>query len=267
VTAEPIFVSDGDAYVPTELARSPWGPDSLHGGAPAALLARAIEGHEVDLPMLLARTTFEFLRPIPCAPLTVGVRTVRPGKKVQLVEATLGADDVEVCRATALRIRTTDVALPAGAADTTPPPPGPASGGGVRANPPDSRWRAFHNEGVEMHWMTGRFEDEGPAVVWIRLPRPLVDDEAPSPTQRVMAAADFGNGVSRELPFGPVGGYLFINPDLTVYLHRPPSGEWICLDAHTHLSEAGTGLAESALSDEHGRLGRSVQALLIDALP
>jgi len=266
VTAEPIFVSDGAAYVPTELARSPWGPDSLHGGAPAALLARAIEGHEVDLPMLLARTTFEFLRPIPCAPLTVGVRTVRPGKKVQLVEATLAADDVEVCRATALRIRIADVVLPPGTPDE-PVPPLPSSGEGVRTNPPEWGWRAFHSEGVEMHWLRGQFEEEGPALVWIRLPRPLVDDEAPSLTQRVMAAADFGNGVSRALPFGPVGGYLFINPDLTVYLHRPPSGEWICLDAHTYLSEAGTGLAESALSDEHGRLGRSVQALLIDALP
>lgn len=260
---EPIFVSDGDTFVPTELGRSPWGPDSLHGGAPAALLAGIVERHEVDVPMLLSRTTFEFLRPIPCAPLSVRVRTLRPGKKVQLVEAVLEAGAVEVCRATALRVRLADVSLPDGTVDQAPPPPLPSTGGPWTA--PDGGWRAFHNEGVEMRWVSGRFEDEGPAVVWIRLPRPLVDDEVPSPTQRVMAAADFGNGVSRELPFG-VGGYLFINPDLTVYLHRPPASEWICLDARTHLSPVGTGLAESALSDERGRLGRSVQALLVDTL-
>lgn len=263
MTPEPIFVSDGGAFVPTELARSPWGPDSLHGGAPAALLARAIEGHEVDVPMLLSRTTFEFLRPVPCAPLKIAVRTARPGKKVQLVEAVLTVGDAEVCRATGLRIRTADVTLPDGAVDVDPAPALPVSGGGWTA--PDGGWRAFHNEGVEMRWTTGRFEDEGPAVVWIRLPRPLVDDEEPSPTQRAMAAADFGNGVSRELPFGP-GGYLFINPDLSVYLQRPPTGEWIQLDARTHLSAVGTGVAESALSDQQGRIGRSVQALLVDTM-
>lgn len=261
---EPIFVSDGDAYVPTELARSPWGPESLHGGAPAALLVRAVEHHEVDGPMLVSRTTFEFLRPIPYEPLSVRVRTLRPGKKVQLVEAVLAAGETDVCRTTVLRVRVADVALPAEAIDNSPPPSVPVSGS-LRTIP-DWGWRAFHNEGVEMHWTSGRFDDEGPAVVWIRLPRPLVDDEVPSPTQRVMAAADFGNGVSRMLPFGPTGGYLFINPDLTVYLQRPPAGEWICLDARTHLSAVGTGLAESALSDERGRVGRSVQSLLVDVL-
>src|ERR671923_2096466 len=142
---EPVFVSEGAAFVPTELARSPWGPDSLHGGAPAALLARAVEGHEVDVPMLLARTTFEFLRPVPCAPLTIAVRTARPGKKVQLVEAVLTAGETEVCRATALRIRVADVDLPAEAIDDDPPPVLPPTGGGWTA--PDGGWRAFHNEG------------------------------------------------------------------------------------------------------------------------
>jgi len=113
----------------------------------------------------------------------------------------------------------------------------------------------------------GRFADVGPAVVWIRVCGRVVDDDPPSGVQRAMAAADFGNGVSRELPFGGAGGYLFINPDLTVYLHRPPVGDWICLDARTHLSGVGTGVAESALSDGQGRIGRSVQALLVDRLP
>lgn len=256
---EPLFTTDGERFVPSELTRSPWGPDSLHGGSFGALLAGLVERHEVDVPMHLARTTFEILRPVPYEPLCVTTRTVRPGKKVQLVESvlTVAATGVEVCRAVALRIRLADVELPTTALDD-PPPARPST-------PPSAilgdNWRAFHNEGVEMRWAEGRFEEQGPAVVWIRLPRPVVDDEQPSPVQRVMAAADFGNGVSHELPFGQ---YLFINPDLTVYLHRPPVGEWICLDARTHLSAVGVGLAESALSDDEGRVGRSVQALLVD---
>ncbi len=74
------------------------------------------------------------------------------------------------------------------------------------------------------------------------------------------AAADFGNGVSRVTSFEAL---TFINPDLTIYLERAPEGEWICIDAESRLHSHGIGLAESALYDEQGRLGRSVQSLLV----
>jgi len=47
-----IFIPEGDTFVPTDLARSPWGPNLLHGGPPAGLLARAIEHavHDTDKP-------------------------------------------------------------------------------------------------------------------------------------------------------------------------------------------------------------------------
>jgi acyl-CoA thioesterase len=79
---------------------------------------------------------------------------------------------------------------------------------------------------------------------------------------RVVAAADFGNGVSRVLDFTR---HLFINPDLTVYLHRRPRGEWIALDAETFAGGNGVGLAQSRLFDRDGYVGTSLQALLLDA--
>jgi hypothetical protein len=48
-----------------------------------------------------------------------------------------------------------------------------------------------------------------------------------------------------------------------MHLARPPVGEWIGLDAHTVPSDQGMGLAESAMYDERGRLGRAVQSLLL----
>ena len=69
---------------------------------------------------------------------------------------------------------------------------------------------------------------QGPATVWIRLAIPLIAGKTPTPLQRVIAAADFGNGVASALPWGR---FLFINTDLTVYLARTPEGEWIGLDA------------------------------------
>jgi len=90
---------------------------------------------------------------------------------------------------------------------------------------------------------------------------PVVLGEAPSPWERAVAAADFGNGVGAELPFA---GSLFINPDLTVQLHRPPVGEWVCLDARTRFGSPGFGSAESELWDSEGRIGRAIQSLLVE---
>ena len=78
--------------------------------------------------------------------------------------------------------------------------------------------------------------------------------------QRAAAAADFGNGISWVLPFDR---WIFLNPDLTLHLARPPVGEWIGLDALTLPSDQGMAMAESAVFDESGRLGRAVQSLLL----
>jgi hypothetical protein len=257
-----LFVADGDRFVPQDVARGPWDPSALHGGPTAALLARAAEQHEADdaQPMLVVRLTVELLRPVPVTPLALSARVVRPGRKVQLVEATLQAGDRDVARLLALRVRSDPGQ--ASAATTPAPPPrfpdvetekGPVASG---------TWTAFHNEGVEMRYAAGTFEEPGAATVWIRLRYPVVDGEEPSPLMRAAAAADFGNGVGAALPFTR---YQFINPDLTVSLFRPPEGEWVCLDARTDIGPDGIALATSDLFDQRGAVGRSQQSVLIEA--
>jgi hypothetical protein len=76
----------------------------------------------------------------------------------------------------------------------------------------------------------------------------------------VALVADSGNGISNVLP---IGEWLFINPELTVHLHRYPTGEWLAVDALTTLSRGGAGLAESRLHDLDGPVGRAAQALLV----
>src|SRR5207247_2937553 len=93
-----LFERDGARFVPTELCRGPWSPDAQHGGSPAALLARAAERFEGGEEMQVARLTVELLRPVPLVPLTVAARWARPGRKVQIVEASLRAGDSEVAR-------------------------------------------------------------------------------------------------------------------------------------------------------------------------
>jgi acyl-CoA thioesterase len=58
--------------------------------------------------------------------------------------------------------------------------------------------------------------------------------------------------------------YVFMNPDLTIHLHRHPAGEWVCLRARSDVEAVGIGLAQSELYDEHGRLGHALQSLFVD---
>jgi hypothetical protein len=246
-----------DRFRATELTQGPWGPGLQHAGPPAALLGRAVEGHSDRAGFQVARVTFEILRPPPMAELAVTTRLLRGGRSVELVEASLRAGEDEVMRATALRIRTADLELPDG---LVPGPrlPGPAAG---RVMPffPTGQEVGYHTA-MEFRFVAGSFLELGPATVWARMRHPLVAGEAPSPLSRVLIAADSGNGVSATLDFQQ---WRFINPDLTVYLLRPPAGEWVAVEAATTVA-AGVGLADTTLHDEQGPIGRSAQALFID---
>ena len=257
--AESLFEPDGARFVPTELARGPWSPDALHGGPVAALLARTAVAVEADGPMQPSRLTIELLRPVPLAPLTTKTRVLRPGRKVQLVETSLHSAAHEVARLTMLRIRSEALALPAGMGDA-PIHPGPAVAAPLRPG-----WEgdvvAYSTHATEHRAVRGSWTEPGPIVDWIRLRYPVLPGEPLSGVERVAAAADFGNGVSWVLPFDT---WMFINPDLTIHLHRLPVGEWVCLEAVTLPGPDGIGLAESALHDERGRIGRALQSLLLE---
>ncbi|HEX7291728.1 MAG TPA: thioesterase family protein [Conexibacter sp.] len=256
--AEAIYLPDGpDRFQPTELARGPWDPHAQHGGAPAALIARAIEHVESAVPMDVVRITYELLRPVPLTPLELRTRVPRDGKRVQLVEAQLHAGEVEVVRATALRIRRD--AVPAPDADCEPPAHGGPAGGAL-LEPPADRPISFAWHAMEIRFVTGSFWEVGPAFAWFRLRFPLVAGEQPSPLQRLAAAGDFGNGIATAVSWAT---HVFINPDLTLYVERLPDGEWVGLDAVSRVGAAGTGVSDSVLYDERGRVGRAQQGLFV----
>jgi hypothetical protein len=94
----------------------------------------------------------------------------------------------------------------------------------------------------------------------MRMRGPLVAGEVPTPLQRVLVAADSGNGVSAALDHTR---YLFVNTDLSVHLMRMPVGNWVCLEATTYPEPHGVGLADTTLWDERGRIGRAAQTLLV----
>ena len=244
---------DGDRAVPSELTRGPWDPHAQHAGPPSALLARALELCEPRDGLRIGRVTVEILAPIPIEPLTVSARVARPGRSVEMLEASLEGASGEVMRARGWRLAETDITADW---EQEEPPPGRQ----------DAEALEFFQTGEKVGWHTameivfarGRFLEPGPATVWMRPRVGLVAGEPISPLQRTMLAADGGNGVSAPLDWST---HIFINTDLTVHLLRPPEGEWVCLDSVTHVD--GLGMSDTALWDERGRIGRAAQTLLV----
>ena len=244
-----------DRFESTEHTIGPWSMESQHAGPPAALLGTAIQRVGQNASFHVARITFEILKPVPIAPLTVTTEIVRPGRSVELVEASLATDDAEVMKARAWRIRETgphdelDAVVP-----DDPPPPPPSEAHDVVK--PDHGYLAA----METLFTQGQFMEKGPATSWFRMRYPLVAGEETTPLARVLIAADSGNGISSTLDWAQ---WIFINPDLSVYLHRYPTGEWVCLDAVTMPGENGVGLAVSKIYDLEGRIGNGVQSLFV----
>ena len=181
--SESVFLVEGASFIPTEHARGPWDPRALHGGAPAALIAAAFERIEPGSELPIARLGFEFLRPIPFAPLTLSTRIVRPGRRVQELAGELHAGEELICRASALRVQEVPADLPG------PPPlrersaraearlPPPASGKPVRFALDGSTEASFAASAMEMRWLDDPWA-LGPGRVWMRLRHPLLPGRA-----------------------------------------------------------------------------------------
>lgn len=230
----------------------------MHGSPPTMLMAREIEKFPSEQEMVVSRLTVELMRPVGRTPLSVRSRPVRVGRKVQLVEASLWNDEVEVARATAVRMRLAEVAVPPSIDSLPRPEPESVPGWPARS------WRsgmAYHLLGVEVRGPAAT-DGAGPGWAWFRLKLPVVPGEEPSPLLRVCAAADFPNGISFIVDPRKTS---FVNPDLTLYVLRAPVDDWVLVDARTWLDPRGSGMAEGAIYDRMGRIGRSVQSLLVES--
>jgi hypothetical protein len=248
----------GDGFLATGLTRGPWDPGAQHAGPPAALLGRELERLPEAEDFQLSRLTFEILRSIPIGPVEVEARIVRPGRRVQMLEAELRVDGEVLMMVRGWRLRTASLDLPAEAIAIPPGPALPAEEG------PANFFPSGHDEGyhtaMASRFVSGGFNELGPAMAWLRMRVPLVEGEEPSPLVRTLVAADVGNGISGAVDFTK---FVFVNVDLTVQLERLPEGEWIGVDALTMVRPRGNATAESVLVDERGRFGRAMQSLIV----
>lgn len=205
--------------------------------------------------MRLARVAIDILRPVPVGELTARTRTLRPGKRVALLETVLESGGQEVLCARGWRIATLPdlpVVAPAATPASLPRTGQPLSfpGGHVDGYLSHIEWRF---EG-------GNFDVPGPCRAWGRPMIPLLPGEGLAPMSLALLLADTGSGISTTLD---PRHFLFINVDLTVILQRDPVGDWLLLDSESSMGGSGTGLAETQLSDASGVVGTGIQTLLV----
>jgi hypothetical protein len=257
VTARSYYVPLAhDRYQPTVRVEGAWRSEEQHMGPVSGLITHEIENHDPRPDLAMGRITFEILGVIPREPTTVTVETLRPGRTIELVEATLVAGARPVIRARAWRIARGDTTSVAGGAGEPLPPPEdyePVDGTKV--------WSGGYIASLEMRGDPAN--QPGRGRVWVRTDVALVEGVDVSPTAAFIGLVDTANGiVVRQDP----RRWMFPNVDLTVHLFREPVGPWVGFDTTVIFAGDGLGLTSSVLHDVHGPVGRAEQALTVRPL-
>lgn len=255
---DPLYTRDGDRYVPSEHVRGPWSRGHCHAGPPAGLMTTALLTTHPE--MTPTRVTCEIPGPIPIAPVRVVTETVRPGRRIAYVRATMVGDDDTVYMygsAWLMRVDESIHPLRKHHTDQLPDPEGcaplelsfwddtPEFAGAIEARAAEG----------------SPFSGGGGASMWVRMRHLLTDDEPWNPYALAVAVADFPNGVAA---LEPMDSLIAVNTDLTVYFGRKPQDVWIGLRSGTNSSGLGLGMTESLLYDACGFLGTANQSIYFD---
>jgi hypothetical protein len=252
---------EGPRMQPSALAGGPWNPEHQHGGAVSGLLTRALDQIESPVPMRLVRITVEMFRGVPLRPLRIETRTTRAGRRIQSVEADLFDGDLQVARATGLRIRMDDDLAELAAGSEHVPPIG---------TPPERV--VPHRPDFALDVMPGfiravdiridRPKETGlPSQVWARLRCRFVEGEPTSPIVQLATLVDFTSGTGNILDYTR---HTSINPDLSIHVLREPRSDWVGMRGITLRAADGVGLSSAELFDLEGPIGRAQASLLLD---
>jgi hypothetical protein len=254
-----LYLPADGGYEATALTIGPWDPGLQHAGPPAALLLREAEAAGRIDGGQTVRLAYDIFAPVPVGPVEVAASVVRPGRRIELVEAVMSAGGRAVMRLSAWRMRTRE-----DGATTSEQAPHPAAAGWQDSRPEIA---AFFTEDIAYHraleWRfpTGSFNAPGPASAWTRPECELVAGEPMTPLQHLLVMTDAASGISAELDWSTTS---FANVDLSLALHRAPQGQWLGMDASTVYGGTGAAQCYAVLFDETGAIGRSTHALFVE---
>lgn len=249
-------------YRATRLTSGAWSTSEQHISPLNGLAVHAIERHLASLAhgtdgKEIRRLTFEILGPVAVGDVDVTVRAVRPGRTVELVEATVAAGGRDVLQARAWRLAPFDTSAVAGGQPDAMPAP---------EELPDwdmtTVWPGDFIRSVRIR--RDPASRPGRTRGWVSTDLPLVAGEDVSALAAYVALVDTANGIGvRESP----DEWMFPNLDLTIHLHRAPVAGPVGLDTTVVFGAGGHGVTSAVLHDVEGPVGQAAQSLTVRRRP
>jgi len=246
------FLAARESASPTD-GGSPTGNAAPNGGAPsngASLSGGVFRGHSK---LAISRISVDILGVLTLDPFDITVEVVRPGRTIELLEATVTSGGRPAARARVWRTTVQDTASIAGG--EAEPLTGPE---GLNPWTMTDVWPGGYVASLDVRPI-GTVEP-GRARAWVATPATLVADEPISDLARLIGLVDTANGLAVRRP---PDEWLYPNVDLTIHLFRQPQGAWLGLDTTVVFGPTGQGVTATALNDEQGHCGYAHQDLTI----
>ncbi|WP_154793088.1 thioesterase family protein [Occultella kanbiaonis] len=248
-------------YRPTEQAGGAWRDDEIHFSPLGGLITHAIDLHraEPDQPRdgkQLGRLSFDILGQLGQDECEIQVETIRPGRTIELIQATASIAGRAAVLARAWFVATTDTTSVAGGAPEPLPAPEQAPG-----HPMTETWDGGYVRSLDVRAVSPA--RPGRTTAWLRTGTDLVAGTSVSPQAAFIALVDTANGIAVRQP--PTA-WMYPNLDLTIHLHRQPAGGWVGLDTSVTFGPSGLGLTSTTLHDVAGPVGRAEQILTVRPL-
>ncbi|WP_462417435.1 thioesterase family protein [Kytococcus sp. Marseille-QA3725] len=244
-------------YQPTIHVQGAWRPWEHHLAPVVGLLTHEFARHEPREDMQLSRVTLEVYGVMPALPSTISVRTVRPGRSIELLEATMTIGDRVVVQAHAWRIQVVDTAEVAGQEiERLPDPESLPEWDGMHV------WSGGFIDSLDFREVPGHAPGRGRA--WLRTDKELVEGEEVSPLAQALALSDTANGIGpRQSP----AEWMFPNVEISVHVWRQPTPGWMGLDGQVAFGPTGAGLTSTWMHDVDGAFARIEQSLTVRPMP
>lgn len=250
---------DGRRYRPTVLTGGAWTEAEQHISPLNGLIVHAIDRFVAERgsdDLEIGRISIDILGVLAIEDFDIDVVVLRPGRTIELLEATVTAAGRPAVRARVWRMATSDTAAVAGGPSDALTPPGDLAGWQM-----SDLWPGGYIASLDVR-PVGE-PQPGRTTAWISTSVALVADEPVGTLARYVALVDTANGIAvRQRPTE----WMFPNLDLTIHLARQPRGDWVGLDTTVTFGPDGHGLTSSVLHDQGGPVGHANQILTVRPL-
>lgn len=249
-------------YKSTPHAQGAWNENEQHMGPATGILCAELEQFNPRDEMRIGRISLDIFGMIHFGDFEVVTKVIRGGRTIELVEASLIANDKICVVARAWRMLTSDTTEVHGLEDERISHPEDLPNWDGMAH-----WGGGFIRSITTHASPDRRAGSG--VVWVHTPVDMVAGQPTTDFVKLMGLVDTANGVVPRIQQDTSTGHiewLFPNIDLQIHMHRIPQGQWLGLETIQQIGTDGIGLTSSVLHDVHGVFGRSEQILTVRKL-